>query len=392
LKNPPVPLRAYPLRMPSAIPFNKPYFSGHETRYIEQAVRSGKISGDGLFTQRVHGFFEQQMGFKKVLLTTSCTDALEMAALLLNIRPGDEVLMPSFTFVSAANAFVLRGAKVVFADSTALNPNIDAAALESLVTPRTRAIVPVHYAGIACDMDTIQTVASRHGLAVVEDAAHAIDSYHRGRALGSLGTLAAFSFHETKNIISGEGGMLAINDLNYGQRAEVIREKGTTRTAFYRGEVDKYGWVDVGSSFLPSDIIAAYLWAQLENLADIQRQRRAIWQRYYAAFGPLPRQGIGLPVLPEYATNNGHLFYLVCRSLAERTALIAYLKQLSIWAVFHYLPLHQSTYYRAQHDGRALPWAVHYADCLVRLPLFYELAEADQGRIIDAVLGFYQTR
>ena len=378
-------------RMYPAIPFNKPYFSGNETRYIEQAVHSGKISGDGLFTQRVHQFFEQQLGFAKVLLTTSCTDALEMAALLLNIQPGDEVIMPSFTFVSAANAFVLRGAKIVFADSTLLNPNIDAAALESLVTPRTRVIVPVHYAGIACDMDVIQAVADRHGLAVVEDAAHAIDSYYCGRALGSLGALAAFSFHETKNIISGEGGMLAINDAQFSPRAEVIREKGTTRTAFYRGEVDKYGWVDIGSSFLPSDIIAAYLWAQLENLADIQHQRRAIWQRYYAALKALIPLGIGLPVLPDYATNNGHLFYLACRSLAERTALIAYLKQQGIWAVFHYLPLHQSPYYAAQHDGRTLPWATHYADCLVRLPLFYELTPCDQGRIIDSVKTFYQT-
>lgn len=377
--------------MPSLIPFNKPYFSGHETRYIEQAVRSGKISGDGLFTQRVHRFFEEQLGFRKVLLTTSCTDALEMAALLLNIGPGDEVIMPSFTFVSTANAFVLRGANVVFADSTALNPNLDAAALESLVTPRTRVIVPVHYAGIACDMDAIQAVATRHQLAVVEDAAHAIDSYYRGQALGTLGTLGAFSFHETKNIISGEGGMLAINDERLAARAEVIREKGTTRTAFYRGEVDKYGWVDLGSSFLPSDIIAAYLWAQLENLADIQQRRRAIWQRYYTALASLQQLGIGLPVLPDFATNNGHLFYLVCRSLAERTALLAHLKQRGIWAVFHYLPLHQSPYYAARHDGRALPWAERYADQLVRLPLFYELSEANQHRITDEVLGFYQT-
>ncbi len=359
------------------IPFNKPYFSGNETRYIEQAVRSGKISGDGLFTERVHRFFGQQLGFQKVLL---------------NIQPGDEVLMPSFTFVSAANAFVLRGAKVVFADSTALNPNLDAAALESLVTPRTRAIVPVHYAGIACDMDAIQAVADRHGLAVVEDAAHAIDSYYRGRALGSLGALAAFSFHETKNIISGEGGLLAVNDARFGPRAEVIREKGTTRSAFFRGEVDKYGWVDVGSSFLPSDIIAAYLWAQLENLADIQHRRRAIWNRYYGALEPLLNQGIGLPVLPGYATNNGHLFYLVCRTLAERTALIAHLRQRGIWAVFHYLPLHRSPYYAAQHDGRLLPWADHYADRLVRLPLFYELSEADQQRVIAEVLDFYHRR
>lgn len=377
--------------MHPAIPFNKPYFSGNETRYIEEAVRSGKISGDGLFTQRVHAFFEQQLGFRKVLLTTSCTDALEMAALLLDIKPGDEVIMPAFTFVSTANAFVLRGANVVFADSTMLNPNLDADALESLVTPRTRVVVPVHYAGIACDMDAVRAVAERYGLAVVEDAAHAIDSYYRGQALGSLGALGAFSFHETKNIISGEGGMLTINDTRFGPRAEIIREKGTTRSAFFRGEIDKYGWVDVGSSFLPSDIIAAYLWAQIESLADIQRQRRAIWQRYYTAFKSLLGQGIGLPVLPDYATNNGHLFYLVCRSLAERTALIAHLRQLGILAVFHYLALHKSPYYTARHDGRALPWADHYSDCLVRLPLFYELTEADQHRVTDAVLGFYQT-
>ena len=372
------------------IPFNKPYFSGNETRYIEQAVRSGKISGDGLFTQRVHQYFEKQMGFRKVLLTTSCTDALEMAALLLNISPGDEVIMPSFTFVSTANAFVLRGARIVFADSTALNPNLDTSALESLVTPRTRVIVPVHYAGIACDMAPLQAVADRHGLAVVEDAAHAVDSCYRGRYLGSLGTLGAFSFHETKNIISGEGGMLAVNDDRFAPRAEVIREKGTTRSAFHRGEVDKYGWVDLGSSFLPSDIIAAYLWAQLENLTDIQQQRRAIWQRYFAALAPLQARGVGLPALPDYATNNGHLFYLVCRHPAERPALIDYLRQRGILAVFHYLSLHQSTYYAARHDGRSLPWADHYSACLVRLPLFYELSASDQARIIDAVLWFYQ--
>ena len=262
------------------IPFNKPYLSGNETRYIEEAVLSGKISGDGLFTKRVHAFFEQQLGFQKVLLTTSCTDALEMAALLLDIQPGDEVIVPSYTFVSTANAFVLRGAKIVFVDSTAENPNLDAAALEGLITPRTRAVVPVHYAGIACDMDAIQSVADKHQLTVVEDAAQAIDSFYKGRPLGSIGALAAFSFHETKNIISGEGGMLAINDPRYVSRAEIIREKGTNRSSFFRGEVDKYSWVDAGSSFLPSDIIAAFLWAQLENLTDIQQRRKAIWQRY----------------------------------------------------------------------------------------------------------------
>lgn len=373
-----------------AIPFNKPYLSGPETRYIEEGVRSGKISGDGLFTKRCHQFFEQQLGFSKVLLTTSCTDALEMAALLLNLQPGDEVIVPSYTFVSTPNAFVLRGAKIVFADSTAQNPNIDAASLESLITPRTRAIVPVHYAGIACDMDAIQAVADRHGLVVVEDAAQAIDSFYKGKPLGTIGALAAFSFHETKNIIAGEGGLLAINDLQYAQRAEIIREKGTNRSAFFRGEADKYGWVDVGSSFLPSDIIAAFLWAQLEHLTDIQARRKAIWQRYYDALVPLTPKGVGLPQVPDYATNNGHMFYLVTRDLAERSALIDYLKQRNIMPVFHYLSLHASPFFAAQHDGRSLPWADRYTDCLVRLPLYYELYPELQQRVIDAILEFYR--
>lgn len=376
----------------SAIPFNKPYLAGPETKYIEEAVRSGKISGDGLFTKRCHQFFEQQLGFNKVLLTTSCTDALEMAALLLDLQPGDEVIVPSYTFVSTPNAFVLRGAKIVFADSTAENPNIDAATLDSLITPRTRAIVPVHYAGIACDMDIIRAVATKHGLAIVEDAAQAIDSFYKGRALGTIGELAAFSFHETKNIIAGEGGMLAINDPRYAQRAEIIREKGTNRSSFFRGEVDKYGWVDVGSSFLPSDIVAAFLYAQLEYMGDIQARRKAIWQRYYDAFVPLAAQGVRLPYLPDYATNNGHMFYLVCRSLDERTALIDALKQRQILPVFHYLSLHTSPFYADKHDGRALPWADYYTDCLVRLPLYYELYPELQQRVVDAVLDFYASR
>jgi dTDP-4-amino-4,6-dideoxygalactose transaminase len=378
--------------MPVTIPFNKPYLSGSETRYIEEAVRGGKISGDGVFTKRCHEFFEQQLGFAKVLLTTSCTDALEMAAILLDLQPGDEVIVPSYTFVSTPNAFVLRGAKIVFADSTALNPNIDADSLESLVTPRTRAIVPVHYAGIACDMDAIRAVADRHGLAIVEDAAQAVDSFYKGRALGTLGELAAFSFHETKNIISGEGGMLVINEPRLAQRAEVIREKGTNRSSFFRGEVDKYGWVDVGSSFLPSDIIAAFLWAQLEHMTDIQARRKAIWQRYYDAFVGLRSQGVNLPNLPGYATNNGHMFYLVTRDLAERTALIEHLKQQQILPVFHYLSLHKSPFYASKHDGRELPWADHYTDCLVRLPLYYELHPELQQRVVDGVLNFYAQR
>ena len=384
-------IRTFVLPMDALIPFNKPYFSGNETRYIEQAVRSGKLSGDGQFTQRAHGYFERYWGVGKALLTTSCTDALEMAALLLNIGPGDEVIMPSFTFVSTANAFVLRGAIIVFADSTAMNPNLDVEKLEELITPRTRAIVPVHYAGIACDMDVVLATAARHGLVVVEDAAHAIDSFYNGQRLGTLGALAAFSFHETKNVIAGEGGLLTINDLQFARRSEILREKGTTRSAFFRGEALEYNWVDVGSSFLPSELTAAYLWAQLENLADIQRKRTAIWARYFTALAPLRLLGVALPVLPAYATNNGHLFYLVCRSRAERDALIAHLAYCQILAVFHYLPLHQSPYYAARHGSRPLPWAVHYANCLVRLPLFYELSETDQQRVLDAVLAFYQT-
>ncbi|GAA3951445.1 dTDP-4-amino-4,6-dideoxygalactose transaminase [Hymenobacter algoricola] len=371
------------------IPFNKPYLSGNETRYIEEAVLSGKISGDGMFTKRCHQFFEQQLGFQKVLLTTSCTDALEMAALLLDIQPGDEVIMPAYTFVSTPNAFVLRGAHIVFADSTAENPNMDPAQIEALITPRTRAIVPVHYAGIACDMDPIMAVAERHGLFVVEDAAQAIDSFYKGRALGTIGHLAAFSFHETKNIISGEGGMLAINDARFAGRAEIIREKGTNRSSFFRGEVDKYGWVDQGSSFLPSDIIAAFLWAQLENMQDIQAKRKALWQHYYDALAPLAELGVQLPQVPDYATNNGHMFYVACRSLDERTRLIEQLKGQAINPVFHYLSLHTSPFYAEKHDGRALPWSDHYTDCLIRLPLYYELSEEQQNRVIKAILEFY---
>jgi dTDP-4-amino-4,6-dideoxygalactose transaminase len=371
------------------IPFNKPYLSGNETNYIEEAVRSGKISGDGIFTKRCHSFFEQKFGFHKALLTTSCTDALEMAAILLDLRPGDEVIVPAYTFVSTPNAFVLRGARIIFADSTAKNPNIDAVSLEALITPRTRAIVPVHYAGIACDMDLINAVAKKHELFVVEDAAQAINSFYKGRPLGGIGELAAFSFHETKNIISGEGGMLAINDSRFANRAEIIREKGTNRSSFFRGEVDKYGWVDVGSSFLPSDIIAAFLWAQLENLDAIQAKRMAIWQRYYDSLQPLQPLGVGLPFIPEYATNNGHMFYLVCRNLQERTAFIDILKQQQIFPVFHYLSLHKSPYYSAQHDGRELKHSDNYTDCLVRLPLYYELTLEQQERIIVAILRFY---
>ncbi len=369
------------------IPFNKPYLHGRELVYIAQAVASGKISGDGLFTKKCHDFFESRYGFAKTLMTTSCTDALEMCALLLDIQDGDEVIVPSFTFVSSANAFALRGAKLVFADSEAGNPNIDAERIEELITPRTRAIVVVHYAGVACDMDRINEIASRYGVIVIEDAAQAVDSFYKGRPLGSLGVMSAFSFHETKNVIAGEGGLLAINDLSYAGRAEIIREKGTNRSSFFRGEVDKYGWVDVGSSFLPSDIISAYLFAQLENLDLIQLRRKAIWQRYWDQLAPvLPKYGITLPKIPGYATNNAHMFYLVCSGLQQRTALIAALKEQGIHAVFHYLSLHDSPYFQRKHDGRELPNSDRFSNCLLRLPMFYELSNDDVDRITKTVI------
>ncbi|WP_240336845.1 dTDP-4-amino-4,6-dideoxygalactose transaminase [Rufibacter psychrotolerans] len=365
--------------------------TGKETEYIKEAVASGKISGDGLFTRKCHEFFEQRYGFKKVLLTTSCTDALEMAAILINIEPGDEVIMPSYTFVSTANAFVLRGAKIIFADSNELNPNIDADKIEELITPKTKAIVPVHYAGIACDMDKIMSLASKYNLFVVEDAAQAIDSYYTGadgikRPLGSIGHLAAFSFHETKNIISGEGGMLAINDERFIERAEIIREKGTNRSSFFRGEVDKYGWVDIGSSFLPSDIIAAFLWAQLENLDKIQSKRKEIWLNYYHnLINAQNGERIKLPNIPCYATNNAHMFYLVCQNIKQRTALIETLKANNIHPVFHYLSLHDSPLYKNKHDGRSLPYSDYYANCLVRLPLYFELSKNEVDHIINLI-------
>jgi dTDP-4-amino-4,6-dideoxygalactose transaminase len=373
------------------IPFNKPYLTGKEAHYLYQAVYSGKISGNGLFTQKCHDFFQNKYHFKKTLLTTSCTDALEMAALLCNIEKDDEVIVPSYTFVSTANAFVLRGAKLIFADSRSDNPNMDEGTIEGLITPRTKAIVPVHYAGIACEMDTINAIAKKHNLFVIEDAAQAIDSYYKGKPLGSLGNLAAFSFHETKNIISGEGGMLVINDEQFLRRAEVIWEKGTNRAEFFRGEVNKYGWVDIGSSFLPSEIISAFLFAQLENLEDIQAKRKNIWNSYQITLTPLEQAGkIQLPNIPAYATNNAHMFYLICNNLEERTNLIDHLKKNGILAVFHYISLHKSEYYHPYHDKRVLPNTDLYTDCLLRLPLFYELMPSDQEFIIKKIYEFYQ--
>ena len=361
------------------IPFNKPYLTGNETKYIEDAVKSGHISGNGKYTKLCQNFFETNYGIKKSLLTTSCTDALEMAAILINIQPGDEVIMPSYTFVSTSNAFVLRGANIIFADSYVDNPNIDADKIEALITPKTKAIVPVHYAGIACDMDKIMELANKYNLYVIEDAAQGIDSFYISKngtkkPLGTIGHLAAFSFHETKNIIAGEGGMLAINDEQFAERAEIIWEKGTNRSAFFRGTVDKYGWVDIGSSFLPSEIIAAFLWAQLENLEKIQTKRKEIWNNYNTNLANWALQNeIKLPQIPSYATNNGHMFFMVCKNLQQRTQIINKLKQNDILAVFHYLSLHKSPYYTSKHDGRVLSQTDIFSDCLIRLPLFFEL-------------------
>lgn len=377
------------------IPFNKPFLSGKETEYIRQAVDSGKISGDGVFTKKCHRFFEDLYGFKKVLLTTSCTDALEMAAILININPGDEVIAPSYTFVSTVNAFVLRGGKIVFADSNVDEPNIDASKIEALISPKTKAIIPVHYAGVSCDMGAIMNLAAQYELYVVEDAAQAIDSSYINKngakiPLGSVGHLGAFSFHETKNIISGEGGMLTVNDEKFIERAEIIREKGTNRSKFFRGEVDKYNWVDIGSSFLPSDIIAAFLYAQLENIELIQKKRKSIWQYYYNGLKPLADKGcLKLPYIPKYATNNAHMFYVILQNEKVRTELIAKLKRNNILSVFHYQSLHRSPFYSINHDKRELPWSDYYSDRLLRLPFYYELNTIDQEKIVDIINAFF---
>lgn len=374
--------------MNTAIPFNKPYLTGKEMHYMYQAVYSGKISGNGLFTQKCQQFFQQQYGFKKALLTTSCTDALEMCAILANIQPGDEVIIPSYTFVSTAIAFVRQGAKIIFADSGALHPGLDEDKIESLITAKTKAIVPVHYAGVACNMDKIMAIATKYNLLVIEDAAQAIEGYYNGKPLGSIGHLAAFSFHETKNINAGEGGLLAINDERFIKRSEIIWEKGTNRAEFFRGAVNKYGWVDIGSSFLPSEIIAAYLWAQLENITDIQNKRIDIWHQYYNGLkGWAAANNVSLPFIPEYATNNGHMFYLTCNSLEQRTNLISKLKQQDILSVFHYLSLHKSPYYQNEYHGAPLTESDRYTDCLVRLPMYFELTNEQVEKIINTIIA-----
>ena len=397
------------------IPFNKPYVSGKESAYIAEALKSAHLSGNGAFTRRCQQFFEERYGFRKTLLTTSGTDALEMCAMLTGVGPGDEVIVPSYTFVSTALAFVRQGASIVFVDSSKENPNIDPAAIERAITPRTKVIACVHYAGVACDMTAIMAIAEKHGLLVVEDAAQAVDSYYltdgaQGSArptavssvgvdpratriaLGSIGHLAAFSFHETKNITAGgEGGLLVVNDERFVSRAEILWEKGTNRSQFFRGEINKYGWVDTGSSFLPPEIVAAFLWAQLEELDKIQSRRKEIFARYYAAFEnceAVKRGFVTLPVIPDYATNNGHVFYMLMPSLAVRSAFIERMKVDGIGCVFHYLALHRSDYYRGVMKA-AIPDLTEcdrYADCLVRLPLFYELSDSAIDFIAERTL------
>jgi dTDP-4-amino-4,6-dideoxygalactose transaminase len=372
------------------IPFNRPGLVGNELRYVQESVEKGRISGDGAFTERCRAVLEELLGAPRVLLTTSCTTALELAALLLDIEPGHEVIMPSFTFVSTANAFVLRGGRPVFADIRPDTLNLDERGLERLITPRTKAIVPMHYAGAGCEMDTILAVARRYRLHVVEDNAHGLFGRYRGRPLGTFGCLAAQSFHETKNVTCGEGGALVINDPRYVERAEIIREKGTNRTRMFRGLVDRYTWVDVGSSGLPSDILAAFLYAQLERRDVIQARRRRIWENYAEQLRAWAEpRGIRLPVLPAHCEQPYHMFYLVMASLDQRTRLIAHLKERGILAVFHYLPLHISEMGQ-QFGGKPgdCPVAEDLSDRVLRLPFYNDLSEEDQAAVVEAVCAF----
>lgn len=374
----------------SNIPFNRPYCVGTEFGYIRQSLDRGQVSGDGPFTKKCHALLEQTLGVPKALLTTSCTHALEMAALLLDIREGDEVIVPSFTFVSTVNAFVLRGAKPVFSDIRPDTLNMDDAKLPRLITSRTKAVVPVHYAGVGCEMDAILTAAGKRGVPVVEDNAHGMFAKYRGKPLGTFGCLATQSFHETKNFSCGEGGALLINDPRFVERAEILREKGTNRSRFFRGEVDKYTWVDLGSSFLPSDMLAAYLYAQLEAREDIQSRRRRVWERYNAELADwAASRNVRLPVVPAHCEQPYHMFYLLMPSLDARQAFIAHLRERAIHAVFHYVPLHLSEMGR-KFGGKAgdCPITEDISDRLVRLPFYNELSETDQARVIATVKTF----
>lgn len=381
------------MHLPMNIPFNKPHFTGREALYISESAITGKIAGNGPFTRKCHAFFEEKYAIKKALLTTSCSDALEMAALLLNIVPGDEVIVPSFTFVSTANAFALRGARIVFADSNPENPNIDVSLLEALITSKTRAIVVVHYGSIACDMDSIMDIANRHNIPVIEDAAQCIDASYKGMPLGSIGLMGTLSFHETKNITCGEGGLLMVNDNRLSRQAEIIWEKGTNRAAFIRGDVEKYEWVALGSSFLPNELTAAFLYGQLENTENISKDRTDTFKKYFDALTPIAEKGfIGLPMVPDYATPNGHMFYITTQTTEVRNDLLQYLQDEGILAVFHYLALHQSPYFKNKHDGRPLPEADRYAGTLLRLPFYYGLQQEEIDYVAEKIGQFFSNR
>jgi dTDP-4-amino-4,6-dideoxygalactose transaminase len=372
------------------IPFNRPTIVGKELYYISQAIHNGYSAGDAAFTKKCHAYLEQALDVPRILLTTSCTHALELAALLLKIQPGDEVIVPSFTFVSTPNAFVLRGAKPVFVDVRPDTLNMDETKLEQLITERTRAIVPVHYAGVGCEMDAIGSIAAKYNIPIVEDNAHGLFGKYKGRYLGTFGTFATQSFHETKNFICGEGGALLINDRQYIERAEIMREKGTNRSRFFRGQIDKYTWVDIGSSFLPSDLLAAFLYAQLEAREEIQTKRQRVWEYYYKNLDPWAEaQGVRLPVVPDSCEQSYHMFYLLLPSLEIRQALIEHLKAKGILSVFHYLPLHLSD--MGRHFGGKegdCPVTEDVSDRLLRLPFYNELDEVDQARVVEVIKEF----
>ncbi|MGE5318181.1 MAG: dTDP-4-amino-4,6-dideoxygalactose transaminase [Chloroflexota bacterium] len=375
------------------IPFNKPHFTGREVFHLSEAAVIGKLSGNGSYTRQCQAFFEKRYDVSKVLLTTSCSDALEMSALLCGIKEGDEVIMPSYTFVSTANAFALRGARIVFADSCPENPNIDPDSVEELITNRTKAIVVVHYGGIACDMDRILQIAEKNNLIVIEDAAQGLEASFNGRPLGTIGSFGTFSFHETKNVTSGEGGMICVNVPEKVTEAEIIWEKGTNRAAFARGEVQKYEWVSLGSSFLPNELTAAFLFAQLENIDDIQQKRLNIWNRYFELLNIEELKGkINLPFVPGYARHNGHLFYITVTSEEIREELLKHLHENGIYAVFHYLSLHNSPYYRQLNGNRLLPNAERYSSTLLRLPFFYSLQDDEILYIVDSIRKFFKSR
>lgn len=374
------------------ITFNKPPYTGNEDQYVLQAMRSNKMSGDGPFTKRCHTWFESNLPCKKALLTPSCTAALEMASILVDIQPGDEVIIPSYTFVSTANAFVLRGAKIVFVDIRSDTMNIDESKIEAAITDKTKAIVPVHYAGVSCEMDTIMDIAQRHNLYVIEDAAQGVMSTYKGKALGTIGHLGCFSFHETKNYTSGgEGGLLIVNDDKFKERAEIIREKGTNRSQFFRGMVDKYSWVDIGSSYLPGDIQAAYLWGQLEKVNEINNNRLASWSYYYEQLEPLQAAGkIQLPTVPNDCVHNAHMFYIKVQDIDLRSQLIEHLKDNGITAVFHYIPLHSSVAGKSLgifhgEDG----FTTSESERLVRLPMWYGMKKEQLNKVISLINSFF---